>query len=349
MSKPRVTIKDLARELKISTSTVSRALGDKWDINPETRKAVLELAEKWNYKPNPISLSLKQSQSMFIGVIVPEFVNSFFSEVIMGIQSVLNPEGYHILIMQSNESHENELRNMQALEAQMVDGFIISVTHESENCSYFSDLITNNFPVVFFNRICAHLNAAHVIIDDYHWAFLAVEHLIEQGCRRIVHLAGPDDLLIARQRKHGYIDALKKYGLPLDEELIIDCGILMEKGIMAAYQILEMKELPDAIFAVNDPVAIGVMKTLQKNQIRIPEDIAVVGFSESKEALIVEPNLTSIEQPTFEMGRNAAQLLLEQIKHNSKYEDKMVSKSIVLEAKLNIRESSIQDRRDSRP
>ena len=155
MSKPRVTIKDLAKELKISTSTVSRALCDKWDVNPETRKAVLELAEKWNYKPNPISLSLKQSQSMFIGVIVPEFINSFFSEVIMGIQSVLNPEGYHVLIMQSNESHENELRNMKALEAQMVDGFLISVTQESENTSYFSDLIWNNFPVVFFNRICA--------------------------------------------------------------------------------------------------------------------------------------------------------------------------------------------------
>ena len=180
MSKPRVTIKDLARELKISTSTVSRALCDKWDVNPETRKAVLELAEKWNYKPNPISLSLKQSQSMFIGVIVPEFVNSFFSEVIMGIQSVLNPEGYHVLIMQSNESHENELRNMKALEAQMVDGFLISVTQESENTSYFSDLIRNNFPVVFFNRICAGLNAPHVVIDDYKWAFAAVEHLI--GC-----------------------------------------------------------------------------------------------------------------------------------------------------------------------
>ena len=172
MSKLRVTIKDLAKELKISTSTVSRALCDKWDVNPETRKAVLELAEKWNYKPNPISLSLKQSQSMFIGVIVPEFVNSFFSEVIMGIQSVLNPEGYHVLIMQSNESHENELRNMQALEAQMVDGFLISVTQESENISYFSDLIRNHFPVVFFNRICAELNAPYVVIDDYKWAFL---------------------------------------------------------------------------------------------------------------------------------------------------------------------------------
>ena len=342
MSKSRVTIKDLAKELKISTSTVSRALCDKWDVNLETRKAVLDLAEKWNYKPNPISLSLKQSQSMFIGVIVPEFVNSFFSEVIMGIQSVLNPEGYHVLIMQSNESHENELRNMQALEAQMVDGFIISVTQESENVSYFSNLIENNFPVVFFNRICAHLSAPHVVIDDYRWAYLAVEHLIRQGCRRIVHLAGPADLLIAQKRKSGYIDALKQHGLPVDEHLIIDCGIMMEKGIMAAHDLLEMDKLPDAIFAVNDPVAIGAMKTLQKNHVRIPEDIAVVGFSESKEAFIVEPNLTSVEQPTFEMGRNAAQLLLEQIKHNSKNEDKMLSKSIILEAKLNIRESSMR-------
>ena len=342
MSKPRVTIKDLAKELKISTSTISRALCDKWDVNPETRKAVLELAEKWNYKPNPISLSLKQSQSMFIGVIVPEFVNSFFSEVIMGIQSVLNPEGYHVLIMQSNESHENELRNMKALEAQMVDGFLISVTQESENTSYFSDLIWNNFPVVFFNRICAELSAPHVVIDDYKWAFAAVEHLIQQGCRRIVHLAGSEDLLIAQKRKNGYMDALRKYGLLVEESLIIDCGIMMEKGIMAAHQILEMEKIPDGIFAVNDPVAIGAMKTLQKNKIRIPEDMAVVGFSESKEAFIVEPNLTSVEQPTFEMGRNAAQLLLEQIKHNVNNEDKMLSKSVILDAKLNIRESSLR-------
>lgn len=342
MSKPRVTIKDLARELKISTSTVSRALGDKWDVNPETRKAVLELAQRWNYKPNPISLSLKQNQSMFIGVIVPEFVNSFFSEVIMGIQSVLNPEGYHVLIMQSNESHENEWRNLKALEAQMVDGVLVSVTHESENVSYFTDLMNNNFPVVFFNRICDRLDAPYVIIDDYKWAFAAVEHLIEQGCKRIVHLAGAADLLIARKRRDGYVDALRKHGLPVDERLIIDCGIMMEKGIMAAYEILEMKESPDAIFAVNDPVAIGAMKTLQKNGVRIPEDMAVVGFTESKEALIVEPNLTSVEQHTFEMGRNAAYLLLEQIKHNSSHEDRMMSKSIILDAKLNIRESSLK-------
>lgn len=338
MNKPRVTIKDIARELKISTSTVSRALADKWDVNPETRKAVLELAEKLNYTPNPISLSLKQQHSMSIGVVIPEFIHSFFPEVIMGIQSVLEPAGYHILISQSNESYERELGNLKALEARMVDGFIVSITKETENMEYFSYLKEKNIPLVFFNRIYKDLSASCVIIDDYKWAFNAVEHLIRQGCKRIAHLSGPDNLLLSQQRMKGYLDALAKYGLTKDEELIIPTGVMMEKGVMAAYHILEMKERPDAIFAVNDPVAIGAMKTLQKHGVMIPDDIAVVGFTESRMAMIVEPNLTSVEQPTFEMGRLAADLLLEQLRNTQ--EEKLAPKIITLDAKLNIRESS---------
>jgi LacI family transcriptional regulator len=340
--KARVTIKDIARELKISTSTVSRALADRWDINPETRKAVLELAEKLQYKPNPISLSLKQQQTMFIGVIVPEFINSFFAEVIMGIQSVLEPEGYHTLIMQSNESKSNELKNLKALESAMVDGFIVSVTQETDDTGYFAYLVENHYPLVFFNRVCTDINAPSVIIDDYKWAFSAVEHLIRQDCRRIVHLAGPENMLISKKRENGYKDALGKYDIAFDESLVIPCGLMMERGVVSAYKILEMKELPDAIFAVNDPVAIGAMKTLQKHGLKIPEDIAVAGFSDSQKALIIEPNLTSVEQPTFEMGKIAAELLLKQIKHNSKNEDRILSQSVTLEAKLNIRESSLR-------
>jgi LacI family transcriptional regulator len=342
MIKARITIKDIAKELKISTSTVSRALADKWDVNPETRKSVLELAEKLQYKPNPISLSLKQQQTMFIGVIVPEFINSFFSEVIMGIQCVLEAENYQILIMQSNESQTNELKNLKALEAKLVDGFIVSVTQETENTEYFSYLMENHYPLVFFNRICANINAPYVIIDDYRWAFLVVEHLIQQGCRRIIHLSGPKNLLISKKREEGYRDALKKHGIVVDESLIIPSGIMMERGVMAAYKILEMKELPDALFAISDSVAIGAMKTLQKHGLKIPDDIAVVGFSETQKALIVEPNLTSVEQPTFEMGKIAAELLLKQIQHNRKNEDRILSQSIILDAKLNIRESSLK-------
>lgn len=338
MIKPRITIKDIARELKISTSTVSRALADRWDVNPETRKAVLQLAQKLQYRPNPVSLSLKQKHTNFIGVIIPEFINSFFPEVIMGIESVLNQEGYQIILSQSNETPENELNNLRAFEAKMVDGFIVSVTGQTDHVDYYQHLLDNNVPLVFFNRVCPGINAAHVIIDDVKWAFKAVEHLILQGCKRIVHMAGPDTLDVAKKRKQGYQDALAKYGIPFNENLIIPCGIMMERGIMGAYQILEMDPLPDAVFAINDPTAIGAMKTLQKHGIRIPEDIAVVGFTDSKMALIIEPNLTSVEQPTFEMGKISAELLLEQI--NNKDDEKKIPKTIVLDAKLNIRKSS---------
>lgn len=342
MSKARVTIKDLAKQLNISTSTVSRALADRWDVNPETRKAVMELAEKLKYKPNPISLSLKSNQSMTVGIIVPEFVNSYFAKVIMGVQSVLEPKGYSILITQSGESCDNELRNLKALESRMVDGIIISVTQETQNTDYFSDLVEQNFPIVFFNRICSNITVSHVVIDEYKWAFSTVQHLIDQGYKRIAHLAGPENLILSQQRKKGYIDALTANDLPLRDEYIITTGVMMERGVMAAHIIIEMKEKPDAVFAINDHVAIGFMKTLQKNGLRIPKDIAVAGFSESQSALIIEPNLTSVEQPTYEIGEAAAKLLLEQINHNKIEKDRMPVKSLILDAKLNIRESTLR-------
>ncbi len=338
MTKNRITIKDIARELKISTSTVSRALADKWDVNPETRKAVMELSEKLNYHPNQISLNLKKQQSMAIGIVIPEFISSFFPEVIIGIESVLRPRGYQILICQSNESPETEQANIRMLENAMVDGFIVSMSAETYDPACFNSLAENDRPMVFFNRICPSVNASSVVIDDYKWAFRATEHLIEQGCRRIAHMAGPENLEVTIRRRQGYIDALEKHGLPFDAELVIPCGVMMERGVTSAYRILEMEQRPDGIFAFNDPVAIGVMKTLQKRGgIRIPEDIAIVGFTESKMAVIIEPNLTSVEQPTFEMGKVAADLLLEQLRNK---DEKRACKTIILDAKLNVRESS---------
>jgi LacI family transcriptional regulator len=203
---------------------------------------------------------------------------------------------------------------------------------------YFRSLVDNQFPIVFFNRIGKDVPVSHVIVNDYKWAFIATEHLIEQGCKRIVHLAGPDNLDISQERMRGYKDALIKHDLPVDDSLIITCGVMMEKGILGAMKILEMEEMPDGIFAMNDPVAIGAMKTLKKNGIKIPEDIAVVGFTESKMAMIIEPNLTSVEQPTFEMGKATAEILLEQINSNAE----IPLRTVVLEAKLNVRESSLK-------
>lgn len=338
MTKNRVTIKDIARELKISTSTVSRALADKWDVNPETRKAVMELSEKLNYRPNQISLNLKKQQSMTVGIVIPEFINAFFPEVIIGIESVLRPQGYQMLICQSNESPETELANIRMLENKMVDGFIISMSAETSDPACFNTLAESG-PVVFFNRICPGTSASSVVIDDRKWAFLATEHLIEQGCRRIVHLAGPENLEVAIRRRQGYLDALAAHGLEQDPELVIPCGVMMERGVMGAYRILELEQRPDGIFAFNDPVAVGAMKTLQKRGgVRIPEEMAVVGFTESKMAVIIEPNLTSVEQPTFEMGKAVAELLLEQLRN--KTDEKRACKTIILDAKLNVRESS---------
>jgi DNA-binding LacI/PurR family transcriptional regulator len=338
MTKHRVTIKDIAKILNISTSTVSRALADRWDVNPETRKAVLELSAKLNYKPNPLSINLLQSKTKTIGIIIPEFINAFFPEVIQGIQSVTEEKGYRTLICQSNENYETELTNLKNLESGLVDGFIVSITKETQNTNYFKCLIENGFPVVFFNRVCNDIPAPKIIIDDYKWAFCATEHLILQGCKNIAHLAGPEHLSVARNRKRGYMDALANHQFTLNPNFIIPCGVLIESGVMGATKLMELPMLPDGIFAINDPVAIGAMKVLIKQGIKIPEDIAIVGFSESPMATIIEPNLTSIEQPTFEMGRTAAQLLLEIIKTNVE----VSARTVILEAKLNIRESSLK-------
>lgn len=343
MSRSRITIKDIARELNISTSTVSRALTDRWDVNPETRKAVLELADKLNYRPNPISLNLKQKQSMTIAVVVPEFITSFFSDILTGIQSVMEEEGYNILISQSHESAETELRNLQMMESKMVDGFIVSVSHGDSNKAFYQRLLNKNIPLVFVNRVCQGVPAPKIVIDDYKWSYRAVEHLIENGYRRIMHLTGPEEIALARERRRGYENALRDHGIPVDPELIVPGGLMMELGILTAHRILDMKNRPDAIFAFHDPLAIGVMKTLMKNGVRIPEDMAIVGFSESQSAVIIEPNLTSVEQPTYEMGRAAAELLLEQIKNTS--DENILRKSIILEAKLNVRESSAPKKR----
>jgi LacI family transcriptional regulator len=333
--KKHCTIKDLAKTLGVSTSTISRALTDRWDVNPETRKTVLELAEKLQYHPNPLSVNLKQKQTYSIGIVIPEIINSFFSEIIIGIQSTLEPKGYQLLISQSNESAEIELKNTKALEKKMVDGFIVSITKETKDVDYFKSLMESGIPIVFFNRTVKNMPVSRVIIDDYKWAFLAVEHLIEQGCERIAHLAGPENLDISQDRLMGYTDALKKHGLAY--QMIIPCGVMMEKGILGAMKLLESSILPDGIFAFNDPVAIGAMKTLKKRGVKIPEDIAIVGFTESKMAMIIEPNLTTVEQPTFEMGKAVAELLLKQMKS-----DNEVAHTVILEAKLNVRESSLK-------
>lgn len=333
----KVTIKDIAEQLGLSPSTISRAITDKADVNPETKKMIIRKVEELNYLPNVISRSLRSRQSFSVGVIVPEFRNSFFAEILAGINNVLRAHNYHAIICQSDESAESERRNVEFLKSRLVDGFVVSCAHDSQNSTFYQSMIDCGIPVVFFNRICMNVNAPKVIIDDRKWAYSATEHLIKQGCRRIAHLTGPGNLSVSELRKEGYLAALKDYNIVPDSSLIIPSGITIDDGMWGARKLLQMKHLPDGLFTSSDPSAIGAMKVLLKAGIRIPKDIAVVGFSESNFATIIEPNLTSVEQPTFEIGASAARLLLEWISSKKMPQNR----EIKLDAQLNIRESSL--------
>lgn len=333
-----VTIKDVAKALNVSVSTVSRAFNDKYDIRKETREMVLAKAKEMGFHPNPIARKLISKRSYNIGVVVPEFVNPFFPEVIIGIQKVLLNEGYQVLIMQSNEHFDNELENVKTLVNNMVDGLILSLSSETKSLSYYKELIDNGFPLVLFNRTSGVLKTSKVIFDDYKWAFFATEHLIQQGYKKIVHFSGPSGLFLAQNRMKGFKDAHRKYKMEVSNEQIIEAGLLMEDGQREIEKLLKLNQLPDAIFAVNDPCAMGAMKTLKKYGVKIPDEIGIVGFTETKMAALIDPSLTSVSQPTFQIGETIAGLLLERI--NSK--GIFVPQTIILNGRLNVRESSVR-------
>lgn len=332
----RVTIKDVARKLNIAVSTVSRAFNNKYDIRKETRELILKTAEEMGYHPNPIAKKLIQQKAFNVGVVVPEFVNDYFPEVIIGIQDVLIKKGYQVLVMQSNECHTTELENVKTLEDNMVDGLIISLSRESHNNEYYKHLLEKGYPIVFFNRVDEIIPASKVVFDDFKWAYFATEHLIKQGYRKIYHLSGYQHLSLSINRIKGYRKAMEKFQIPFSEEHIIETGFFIGEGQAVMEKLIAAGNMPDAIFAANDPTAIGAMKAVKKAGLKIPEDIAVVGFSECKMAEVVDPPLTSVSQPTFEIGKAAAELLIRQIAADGF----APPETVVLNGKLNIRDSS---------
>lgn len=338
--KKYATLKDIAFALKISTATVSRALADRWDVNAETKKLVLDEAKRQNYKPNPIAKRLQNRHSKTIGLVVPEFRSSFFPNVIAGVQKVIDEAGYQLLITQSQESMEVELRNLKLLENNMVEGIIISITSEGENSDYYQELIDGGIPLVFFNRIPSKIIAPKVVIDDYKLAFFATEHLIYNGFKKICHFSGPTNLTVAKERKKGFLDAMKKHRKEITENSVLPAGIFSDKGYSDMLSLIRKNDLPDAIFCFNDPTALGALKAIKEEGLKCPEDIALVGFSETELAQLVDPPLTSVLQPTFEMGETAARLLIAQIMQTPPPEPE----TICLIAKLNVRKSSINTR-----
>lgn len=334
MRSNQVTIKDIARELGISPSTVSRALKDHPDISVETKKAVQALADKLNYQPNAIALSLKHSKTFTIGVIIPETVHHFFSTVISGIEDIAYEAGYNMMICQSNELYDREKSNANMLYSNRVDGLLVSLAKETIDFKHFKFFLDNNIPVVCFDRTTDALKCDQVIIDDYKAAFQITEYMIEEGHKDLIHLAAPQHLAIGYNRKKGFEDALRKHNIPFSENQII-LADKFEMGYDAINMILETGQKPDGIFAVNDLTALGAMKALKQKNIKIPDEISIAGFGNGQNAILTDPPLTTIDQNGYKMGAKAVQILLNRIKNPENTE----IKRYIIETELVVRKS----------
>jgi DNA-binding LacI/PurR family transcriptional regulator len=333
----RATIKDIARVLSISPSTVSRALRDHPDISKETKEKVLNIAKELDYFPDSLAQGLKSRRTNTIGIIVPEIKHHFFSSAISGIEDVTYNSGFTILVWQSNESVEREKVNLKALVSNRIAGLLVSISQTTTDLSHFDILKKRGIPVVFFDRTIENIQESKVIVDDFKGAYDAATHLIDRGYKRIAHIAGPENISISKNRFLGYKAALADNNIPFNDELVIDGGFRQIDGSNAAQQLLSMENRPDAIFAINDPVAIGAFSKIKEMKISIPDEIALVGFSNNPVSSLIDPALTTVEQPSHEIGKVAAELLLEKINHDSK-KDVVVEK--ILKTKLIIRQSS---------
>lgn len=316
MKRHQTTILDIAKELNISKSTVSRALTDHPNVNPVTKKLVIEIAEKMDYQRNMLAISLITNTSNTIGIMVPEFTSSYFPKVLVAAQEEATKAGYNIITSQSNETYETEVSNAKVMLANQVDGLIVSMTKETKNFDHLKVFQRKGIPIVFFNRVCEEMIVPKVIVDDYEGAFGAVEHLISRGRKRIAHLAGPSTLAISRKRLSGYLDALRKHNIEVDDDLIIPYDLTFSKVKIYIKHLLNLSTPPDAIFAINDPTAIESIKVIKECGLKIPDDIAIVGFSDDYASDLIEPSLTTVAQPVTEIGKTAIRLVIDQIKRD---------------------------------
>ena len=320
MTQKAITIKDLAEKLNISVSTVSRALKDNPEISQQTRKTVQALAKELGYKPNPIAVALKTHKSNTIGVVVPQIVNTFFATVVKKIEDVADKYGYNVLVASSNETFEKEKKNIDIFLANRCDGIIQDM----------------GVPLVLFDRTAKELDVSKVVADDADAAFKIVQHLIHGGARRIALLTGPEQLSIGKNRMKGYLKAMTLNKLEINTDYIVRCEDFSVKAAKEATQrLLNMKNMPDAIFGINDDMAIGAIEAIKEKGLKIPEEVAVFGFSNSKRSRYMTPSVSTINQFPEKIGETAAELLFEQIldaKHAQIREEVINSELIVRES-----------------
>jgi DNA-binding LacI/PurR family transcriptional regulator len=330
-----VTIKDIARTLGISKSTVSRALCGRSDIHPDTKKKIIDLATQLNYEPNALAINLKQQKTNTIGVIIPETINRFFARAVGGIQKRADMAGFNVMICQSNESYISEKKNIHSLVTSRVDGLIVSISRETDQSEHFASLKQKGIPLVFFDRICEDLETPQVVTNNYDIAFEGTEHLIFQNCKRIAFIAGPHHLFNSRNRLQGYLDALTKHNIPIQDSYIIHSHYRSDKVEEYTRYLMNLPQRPDAVFAINDYAAIEMMHVMKKIGLRIPEDVAVLGFNNENICRFVEPSLSSIDHPAHDIGVASAEILINHIRHQELEIEKRIVKS-----KLIVRDST---------
>ena len=327
-----VTIKDIAQELNISVSTVSRALRDTHDVSLETRQRVLKKAKELGYKPNMNARGLSQGKTNNIGIIIPFITNYYFSTVITGMQKAAYQMGYNIILFVTNDSPKREMAILKNLSITSLDGILVSTC--CDNCDHIQEVARKGIPVVLFDRT-VNMDVSKVVQDDYNGAFEATSHLIDRGYTKIAHIAGPKGQLFTENRLRGYRDALTAQLLPIREEWIIHSGFSQEWGERDTYGLLDSPDSPNAIFAVNDRKAIGAMIALKNRKIAIGKEFGVVGFTNDPISTIISPTLTTVAEPAYDMGRISCELLFMHI-NKKRYEPK----ELILPGELIIRESS---------
>jgi LacI family transcriptional regulator len=332
------TIKDIAKALNLSTSTVSRALRGSYEISAETKKQVLEYAEKINYRPNPIALSLKERRTRAIGVVVSEIANNFFSQAINGIESIAYNKGYHVIITQSHESQDRERVNVEHLAAIGVDGLLISLSSESVDISYLKELHEKGMPIVFFDRITSEIETHTVTANNYIGAFHATEHLIFGGYKKIAHITSSPYLSITKERLEGYKDALAKHNISFNETLVKYCnhgGMIVTEIEDVLTALFKSKTKPDAIFAAGDRITIICFSLLK--QMKLKKEAGFIGFSNTGVGDLFSPSLSTIRQPAADIGQSAIEFLIQLIESKrpvTEFQNK------VFDTQLIIRESS---------
>lgn len=333
-----VTIYDIAEALNVSPATVSRGLKDHPGIRKDTKRKILDTAKKMGYQYNTFASNLRRKKTNTIGVIVPRLNSYFMSTVIAGMEKLVNENGYNLIISQSQESFKKEIAGVNTMYNSRIDGLMVSLAFDTKDTDHFEALLKKNIPIIFFDRILEHPGCTSIVIDNKQAGYDATKHLLEQGCKRIVHLSGSLNRNVYADRLAGYKQALQEKGISFDPELVISNNLSDMGGEEAARQILKMNKKPDGVFAANDTSAVACMRELKLAGIKIPEDIAFVGFNNDPVSKVIEPNLTTVNYPGQEMGEVAAATLLNKLNKSNTAN----LNTIVLRHELIIRQSSLK-------